>query len=230
MVNRYTSDRRIRSDDAYSPGRRRRAAARPLGHRLRPALPRGVPRRAAGDRRHRGQPAADRPLRLLVGEGPALDPARRQGRPAGVRQRRAGRRRDRPPPGGGRAHRPRSTTSAAPRSLRRRGRPAGLDRDRLARGRHPGARRAAARSVRRRAPDGERLRRRPHRRRRRSSRAWDCASARTAPAPSSACPTFDAVAADPVLYAHASRLLHLEANPGNARGAGAAPRRLATSG
>src|SRR5262245_36249289 len=30
-------------------------------------------------------------------------------------------------------------------------------------------------------------------------------------------PDFDAVAADPVLYAHASRILHTEANPGNAR-------------
>jgi len=30
-------------------------------------------------------------------------------------------------------------------------------------------------------------------------------------------PSFDAVASDPVLYAHASRVLHLEANPGNAR-------------
>ena len=30
-------------------------------------------------------------------------------------------------------------------------------------------------------------------------------------------PAFEAVAADPVLYAHASRVLHLEANPGNAR-------------
>jgi len=30
-------------------------------------------------------------------------------------------------------------------------------------------------------------------------------------------PAFDAVAADPVLYAHASRILHLESNPGNAR-------------
>ena len=30
-------------------------------------------------------------------------------------------------------------------------------------------------------------------------------------------PSFDAVSADPVLYAHASRILHLEANPGNAR-------------
>ncbi|HEX6637812.1 MAG TPA: YgiQ family radical SAM protein [Steroidobacteraceae bacterium] len=30
-------------------------------------------------------------------------------------------------------------------------------------------------------------------------------------------PSFDAVSNDPVLYAHASRILHLEANPGNAR-------------
>jgi len=30
-------------------------------------------------------------------------------------------------------------------------------------------------------------------------------------------PDFDAVLADPVLYAHASRILHVEANPGNAR-------------
>ncbi|MEZ5531228.1 MAG: YgiQ family radical SAM protein [Steroidobacteraceae bacterium] len=30
-------------------------------------------------------------------------------------------------------------------------------------------------------------------------------------------PSFESVAADPVLYAHASRLLHTEANPGNAR-------------
>src|SRR5262245_24461710 len=30
-------------------------------------------------------------------------------------------------------------------------------------------------------------------------------------------PAYDAVAADPVMYAHASRILHLESNPGNAR-------------
>jgi len=30
-------------------------------------------------------------------------------------------------------------------------------------------------------------------------------------------PSFESVAADPVLYAHASRILHLESNPGNAR-------------
>ena len=30
-------------------------------------------------------------------------------------------------------------------------------------------------------------------------------------------PAFEAVADDPVLYAHANRILHLETNPGNAR-------------
>src|SRR5690348_18350615 len=30
-------------------------------------------------------------------------------------------------------------------------------------------------------------------------------------------PSFEQVTADPVLYAHASRILHLESNPGNAR-------------
>ena len=30
-------------------------------------------------------------------------------------------------------------------------------------------------------------------------------------------PSYEQVAADPVLYAHASRILHLESNPGNAR-------------
>ena len=30
-------------------------------------------------------------------------------------------------------------------------------------------------------------------------------------------PSYEQVASDPVLYAHASRILHLESNPGNAR-------------
>ena len=30
-------------------------------------------------------------------------------------------------------------------------------------------------------------------------------------------PSFEQVAGDPVLYAHASRILHMESNPGNAR-------------
>jgi radical SAM superfamily enzyme YgiQ (UPF0313 family) len=37
-------------------------------------------------------------------------------------------------------------------------------------------------------------------------------------------PSYEQVKSDPVLYAHASRVLHLETNPGNAR-AGAGPRR-----
>ena len=37
-------------------------------------------------------------------------------------------------------------------------------------------------------------------------------------------PSFEQVRADPVLYAHASRILHLEANPGQRARAGAAPR------
>ena len=86
-------------------GRRGRAAPRSRGDRLRAALPRGLRRRAARDRRHRGEPAPHRALRLLVGQGPALDPARRQGRPAGLRQRRARDRRDRAPAGRRRAAR-----------------------------------------------------------------------------------------------------------------------------
>ena len=43
---------------------------------------RGVQRHAARHRRHRGEPAPHRALRLLVRKGAPLDPARRQGRPA----------------------------------------------------------------------------------------------------------------------------------------------------
>ena len=39
MINRYTADRKIRSDDAYTPRRRGRQAARPGRHCLQPALP-----------------------------------------------------------------------------------------------------------------------------------------------------------------------------------------------
>jgi radical SAM superfamily enzyme YgiQ (UPF0313 family) len=67
MVNRYTSDRKLRSDDAYTPGGAGGQAARSRGDGLRAALPRGVRRRADRHRRHRGQPAAHRALRLLVG-------------------------------------------------------------------------------------------------------------------------------------------------------------------
>ena len=78
MVNRYTSDRQAPPRRRLHAGRRGRPAAGPRAHRLRPALPRGVPRRARRHRRHRGEPAPHRPLRLLVGQGAALDPARSQ--------------------------------------------------------------------------------------------------------------------------------------------------------
>jgi radical SAM superfamily enzyme YgiQ (UPF0313 family) len=42
-------------------------------------------------------------------------------------------------------------------------------------------------------------------------------------------PSFEQVAADPVLYAHASRILHLESNPGNARALVQRHRRLGSS-
>ena len=221
MVNRYTADRRLRARRRLLARRRGRPAARPRGDRLRAALPRGLPRRPARHRRHRGQPAPDRPLRLLVRQGPALGAARRQGRPAGLRQRRARDRRDRAPAGRGRAGRGDHATCAARRS------------------RAPPARRPTA---------GPRSTRARSTRRARSSRPaiptptrpparLGAAPARPAEAPAPAlvpaaslrprkldrartvvrCPTLDAVAADPVLYAHASRLLHVESNPGNAR-------------
>ncbi len=90
MVNRYTSDRRVRSDDAYYTRRCGRQAPGPCRHRLLAAGARGLQGRAAGDRWHRGLAAPDRAFRLLVGKGPPLGAAGCQGRHAGVRQRRAG--------------------------------------------------------------------------------------------------------------------------------------------
>src|SRR5512135_142687 len=56
MVNRYTSDRKIRSDDA----------TRPRGYGLRAALPRSVSGHPGDHRLDRGQPAPYRAVRLLV--------------------------------------------------------------------------------------------------------------------------------------------------------------------
>ena len=54
MINRYTADRKIRSDDAYTPGGvGGRAPTAPPG--LHPALPRGLQGRAHRHGRHRGQ-------------------------------------------------------------------------------------------------------------------------------------------------------------------------------
>ena len=70
------SDRRVRSDDAYTPGGAggQRPDRAVIVYAQRCA--RGVPRRADRHRRHRGEPAPHRALRLLVGEGAPLGPAR----------------------------------------------------------------------------------------------------------------------------------------------------------
>ena len=53
MINHYTADRKIRSDDAYTPAAWR-ASARPGDPGLHAALPRGLQRGAGHHRRHRG--------------------------------------------------------------------------------------------------------------------------------------------------------------------------------
>jgi hypothetical protein len=58
MINRYTADRKIRSDDAYTPGDVGGKRPGPRGHCLQPALPRGLQGRAHRAGRHRGQPCA----------------------------------------------------------------------------------------------------------------------------------------------------------------------------
>ena len=160
MVNRYTSERRVRSDDAYTPGGRRRQSPGPLGHRLRAARARGLPGRADRDRRHRGLAAPHRAFRLLVGEGAPLGAAGCQGRPAGLRQRRATDLRDRASPGRRRGHR--RDHRPARHGLRAQGRAGGLDRDRLDAPGCPGSAEPAARSVRHgRMPRPAARRRRP---------------------------------------------------------------------
>ena len=119
MVNRYTSDKKVRSDDAYSPDGA--AGLRPDRRVIVYAqtLPRGVRRRAARDRRHRGEPAPDRALRLLERQGPPLGARRHARRPAGLRQRRARDRRDRASPRRRRRRRATIRICAAPRSSAR---------------------------------------------------------------------------------------------------------------
>ncbi len=87
-----------------------RQTPRPLRHRVFAADPRSVQDRAHRDRRHRGQPAANRAFRLLVGACAPLHPGGLEGGPAGVRECRAPDRRIGAAPGRGRGlerhHRP----------------------------------------------------------------------------------------------------------------------------
>ena len=119
MVNRYTSDRKIRARRRLLAGRRRRAAARSL---------RASSTRSAAARRSRDVPIViggiEASLRRIAHYDYWSDKVRRsilvdaQGRPAGLRQRRARDRRDRAPPRRRRRRSPRSATCAAPRSSR----------------------------------------------------------------------------------------------------------------
>ena len=100
MLNHYTANRKVRNDDAYSPGgqigRRPDRATLAYCQRAREAYQ----GRADHRRRRRGQPAPAGPLRLLERQGPPLDPPRRQGRPAGLRHGRAAAGGDRQAAGG----------------------------------------------------------------------------------------------------------------------------------
>ena len=62
MLNHYTADRKVRNDDAYSPGGRDRPPAGSGHLGLLPAGTRGLPQRADRRRRRRGQPAPAGPL------------------------------------------------------------------------------------------------------------------------------------------------------------------------
>jgi hypothetical protein len=98
MINRYTADRKIRSDDAYTPGdvggKRPDRAAIVYSQRCREAY-NDVPIVLGGIE---GSAAPHRALRLLVRQGAPQHRGGRQVRPAAVRQRRARDCRDRAPP------------------------------------------------------------------------------------------------------------------------------------
>ena len=79
MVNKYTANKRLRSEDAYSPDGR---------HDCRPEYPtivysrilREIYRRAYSARRHRSFPEKTHPLRLLARQAHALHSERSRGR------------------------------------------------------------------------------------------------------------------------------------------------------
>ena len=227
MINRYTADRRIAQRRRLHARRRGRQAARPRGDRLRQRCREAYNGRAHRAGRHRGQPAPHRALRLLVGQGAPLDPGGRQGRHAAVRQCRA-RRSSRSRIAWRRASRSQQITDVRGTAFMRARRP-----------------RAGSRSIRRSVDTPGRVEahidpyaRSTARRRPSCAKADAAASETRSRAAISRCIRADrakrkvAAAArphrhppavlragqgDPVLYAHAIRVLHLETNPGNAR-------------
>ena len=85
MVNHYTVARKRRREDAYSPGGAGGPAPEPRGRRLQQPHPPHVQEDAHRAGRHRGELAAARALRLLVGQDEALHPAGLRGRPRELR-------------------------------------------------------------------------------------------------------------------------------------------------
>ena len=236
MVNRYTADRRIRSDDAYTPRRRRRArgptaassstrSAAARRSATSPVVIGGIEaslRRIAHfdywSEKVRRSILLDAKADLLVygnGERQIVEIAHRLAAGQPIRDI------QRPP-----RHRLRARAAIARR----------LDRDRLDHGRHARAARPARRSLR--GGARHRASRRAATRPRQpptipvsvADALPQGAEPRTARASVVRMPSFEQVTADPVLYAHASRDPAPGVEPGQRARAGAAarrPRRLA---
>ncbi len=84
LINHYTANKKVRNDDAYSPGGRIGLPPGPGHVALLPPGAGGLSRRAGDCRRRRGIIATPGPLRLLERHRPPFDPARLQGRLARV--------------------------------------------------------------------------------------------------------------------------------------------------
>lgn len=67
MINHYTANKRLRSDDAYTPDRRAGHAPGLSQHRLHEDTERNLPGCSRRIRRYRGFPAPSHTLRLLAG-------------------------------------------------------------------------------------------------------------------------------------------------------------------
>ena len=85
MVSNYTSHKKPRLRDGYSPGRQDRASSGQGDDRLCQSCPGGLRLDPYRHRRYRGEPSPARPLRLVGQQGEAVDPPRREGRHTGVR-------------------------------------------------------------------------------------------------------------------------------------------------
>ncbi len=219
MVNRYTADRRLRSDDAYTPGgiggKRPDRSVIVYAQRAREAF-KDVPIVVGGIEASLRRIAhfdywSEKVRRSILLDAKADLLIYGNGERQVVRDR---------PSAGGRGIDPRHHRHARHRVGAQIG-PRGLDRDRL---HAPGC--AGARSL----PHADPYAMEPARAVPDGAEAPPAAAAtekvvrfvrrvKNADRGRSVIrmPSFEQVAADPVLYAHANRILHLEANPGNAR-------------